>query len=255
MYSTVRNIASARTRLAVSFVAAAGILLAPGPAAAQNDPPSTLAGSRLSVDQVIQTAYDAGFRTETKLLSATSIAIAESSLWSQIRNWQPQYGYRPAADRIGVQGPSAAWNAAHTRQLNSDRGLWQISSRWWPQYSDAQADDPAQAARIVLTLSNGGTSFSRWDSFASGAAQRLWDRSYDGWPAIRPFVRRFLGGGGSTSPAPRPGQRTYTVRAGDTLYRLAARYYGDGSLWRRIAEANRITSTASIAVGQVLVIP
>lgn len=257
MNHPARRTISLRARAALRCAAPAAVigavLLFAGPAAAIDDPPSTLTGRQLSVDEVIATAHAAGFRSETQLVSVTSVAIAESSLWSRTRNWQPQHGYRPASDRIGVEGPRAAWNASHTQQLNSDRGLWQVSSRWWPQYGDAQLDDPAQAARIVYSMSSGGTKFGAWDSFASGTAQRTWDRAYDGWPAVRPLVKRFLASRGS---APSPvAARTHTVQAGDTLYRLAARYYGDGRLWPRIADANAIGGSSSISAGQVLVIP
>ncbi len=240
-----------RRLLVLGSTACAAATLMSASSEAAYDPPSTKAGDQLSVEEVIEVAYSAGFRSETQLLSATSLAITESSLWSKIRNWQPQYGYRPAGDRIGVQGPSAAWNGS--QQLHSDRGLWQISSRWWPQYSDAQVDDPDQAARIVWTLSNSGTNFSRWDSFESGLAQRTWDRAYDGWPAVRPLVRRFLAGGSPSAPP--AGNRTYTVKAGDSLFDLARRYYGDGDEWRRIADRNGISNPSSIDAGDVLIIP
>ncbi|HUU92622.1 MAG TPA: LysM peptidoglycan-binding domain-containing protein [Phycisphaerae bacterium] len=51
--------------------------------------------------------------------------------------------------------------------------------------------------------------------------------------------------------------QTYTMQRGDTLYSLARRYYGDGKLWTRIAEANRskIRDVTTIPVGTLLVIP
>lgn len=50
---------------------------------------------------------------------------------------------------------------------------------------------------------------------------------------------------------------TYTVRAGDCLYRIAQNIYGDGSQWGRLYEANRdiIRDPAWIYVGQSLKIP
>ena len=66
------------------------------------------------------------------------------------------------------------------------------------------------------------------------------------------------------TPAPAvqaiPGQATgenYTMQRGDTLYSLARRFYGDGKLWTRIAEANRdkVRDVTAIPVGTVLVIP
>lgn len=53
-------------------------------------------------------------------------------------------------------------------------------------------------------------------------------------------------GGGSSSP------RTYTVKAGDTLYAIAVKY---GTTVAAIASANSISNVNNISVGQALVIP
>ena len=54
-----------------------------------------------------------------------------------------------------------------------------------------------------------------------------------------------------------PSSSTYTVKKGDTLYSLSRRFYGDGKLWTRIADANRdqIKDVKNLPVGAVLVIP
>ncbi len=59
---------------------------------------------------------------------------------------------------------------------------------------------------------------------------------------------------GKATPA---GGQTYTVQKGDTLYGLAKRFYGDGKLWTRIADANKdkIRNATTIPLGAVLVIP
>ena len=51
--------------------------------------------------------------------------------------------------------------------------------------------------------------------------------------------------------------QTYTMQRGDTLYSLARRFYGDGKLWTRIADANKdkIRDVTGIPVGTVLTIP
>lgn len=54
----------------------------------------------------------------------------------------------------------------------------------------------------------------------------------------------------STAP-----QKTYTVVSGDTLWYIAQSFYGDGSQYRKISDANGITSPDSITAGQVLNIP
>ncbi|GIM47042.1 hypothetical protein DNHGIG_25910 [Collibacillus ludicampi] len=58
----------------------------------------------------------------------------------------------------------------------------------------------------------------------------------------------------SSSDAPAP-QRTHTVVFGDTLWKIALQYYGDGSQYRKIADANKIENPDVIIVGQKLVIP
>lgn len=51
--------------------------------------------------------------------------------------------------------------------------------------------------------------------------------------------------------------RTYVVQPGDTLFRVAEKYYGDSTQWKRIREANRtrIDPDGRIRAGQIIVIP
>ena len=51
--------------------------------------------------------------------------------------------------------------------------------------------------------------------------------------------------------------RTYTVKAGDTLSAIAKHVYGDGKLWKKIADANKnkIRDKNRLTVGMVLSIP
>jgi nucleoid-associated protein YgaU len=51
------------------------------------------------------------------------------------------------------------------------------------------------------------------------------------------------------------GERLWTVTDGDTLGLIAYREYGDTSLWRLIAEANRLDDVRRLIAGTVLVIP
>lgn len=59
------------------------------------------------------------------------------------------------------------------------------------------------------------------------------------------------------APASKPQTRTYTVKAGDTLVKIAEAFYGDAGKWKAIFEANKakITDPDAIQVGQELVIP
>jgi uncharacterized protein YidB (DUF937 family) len=62
--------------------------------------------------------------------------------------------------------------------------------------------------------------------------------------------------GSSTHLVPEP-DAFYTVASGDSLSRIAKRFYGDGNQWRRIFEANRdqIENPDLIRPGQKLKIP
>jgi nucleoid-associated protein YgaU len=58
-------------------------------------------------------------------------------------------------------------------------------------------------------------------------------------------------------PEPPPDAETYTVQPGDSLSKIALRFYGKASLWPRIFEANRdvLDSPSLIRPGMVLKIP
>ncbi|MBO0864185.1 MAG: LysM peptidoglycan-binding domain-containing protein, partial [Mycobacterium sp.] len=47
----------------------------------------------------------------------------------------------------------------------------------------------------------------------------------------------------------------YTVEAGDTLWAISERFYGDGSKYQVIADASGISNPDLIQPGQVLTIP
>lgn len=50
---------------------------------------------------------------------------------------------------------------------NIDRGLWQISSKWHPNFSDAAAFDVNRSTQYAFQLSKGGTDFSLWNATKS----------------------------------------------------------------------------------------
>ncbi len=54
---------------------------------------------------------------------------------------------------------------------------------------------------------------------------------------------------------PGPGQRTYVVESGDTLWSISKKNYGTPDHYNKIAELNRMTQKDRIRPGQVLIIP
>ena len=63
------------------------------------------------------------------------------------------------------------------------------------------------------------------------------------------LVTSYAGSGGSG------GFVTYTVQRGDTLARIAAKFYGDPHKYPLIQQANRLANPGQVWVGQVLLIP
>jgi len=65
------------------------------------------------------------------------------------------------------------------------------------------------------------------------------------------------GTGGSPPAGNNPYTQTYVVQSGDTLSKIAQRYYGDASLYNKIFEANRdvLKDPNKIQPGQKLRIP
>jgi len=57
-----------------------------------------------------------------------------------------------------------------------------------------------------------------------------------------------------TSGTPSP-HRTHQVQPGETLDRIAARYYGDSTRWRAIAAVNSISDPLAVRPGTLLAIP
>lgn len=66
------------------------------------------------------------------------------------------------------------------------------------------------------------------------------------------------GGASSTAPLAEPAeQQTYAVASGDSLSKIAKKFYGDANQWRRIFEANQdvLDDPDKIYPGQTLKIP
>lgn len=64
-------------------------------------------------------------------------------------------------------------------------------------------------------------------------------------------------GSGATAGAAAGAAKSYTVKSGDTLSKIAKQMYGDASAWKKIHEANRakVPNPDLIHPGDVLTIP
>ncbi len=84
--------------------------------------------------------------------------------------------------------------------------------------------------------------------------ERILGASYVGYSADLNGLQiaTYTDDGPGPEPAP---QRTYTVVPGDTLWGIAALFYGDGTRYPEIAAANGIENPDLIYPGQTFIIP
>ncbi len=58
-----------------------------------------------------------------------------------------------------------------------DRGLWQINSKWHPEVTDTCAFDPACSTQAAFAISKGGTDYTQWTAYKSGAFKQYLARA------------------------------------------------------------------------------
>jgi len=104
-------------------------------------------------------------------------------------------------------------------------------------------------ARPCGTATRGPSSSSRPSASTSSGTVR--DASASSSPSTS--ARTSAG----TEPPHEERPATYVVEEGDTLYKLALRFYGRRSAWQKIRDANKATVTTDgrIQAGQTLVLP
>ena len=75
-------------------------------------------------------------------------------------------------------------------------------------------------------------------------------------PALEPLTTSTPPAVAETAqPEPAAGPRTHTIAAGDTLWNLAVKYYGDGKQSKRIQDANPGIEPTRMSIGKQIVIP
>lgn len=70
---------------------------------------------------------------------------------------------------IAMAESGGAPNALANTPREYSVGLWQINLRAHPQWTREEMADPEQNARAAFIVSNGGTNWSPWSTYKSGA--------------------------------------------------------------------------------------
>lgn len=105
---------------------------------------------------------DAGFPAGAAQQKGCAVVASES-------------GRNPAATHINYKrnaDGSYVLDANGNKIVDSiDRGMWQINDKAHPEVSDEDAFDPVASTKAALRISTGGTNYSPWVGFSSGAYQ------------------------------------------------------------------------------------
>lgn len=135
-----------------------------------------------------------------------------------------------------------------------ERGLWRFTDLRIQHTTRAPGSNLVTRAQATITMTQ-VSAVSGVGPVTGGVGQTPKP------PAVTPAP--------SKTPAPKPPapapvptptkqpavQRTVRVVAGMTLWALAVKYYGNGTLWTRIAAANGIRNPRTLQIGTLIVVP
>ena len=114
--------------------------------------------------------------------------------------------------------------------------------------------------RVEKSEMKDGRFFIKGEAPSAELKNRVWDQIKKIDASYADLVADITVAAGTGGPVPSaaaaPGS-SYTVKAGDTLSKIAKEHYGDAKAYMKIFDANKdkLTDPDKIKVGQVLVIP
>ncbi len=188
---------------------------------------------------------------------------------AQAATYAQQAGFAGSAlDTIVAIAQAESSLVTNARNVNSDgtvdRGILQINSYWWSQFTDAQCDDPGTAFRIAYSpISSNGIDFTPWSTYQSGAYKRYlpttstatlktstWNAAHSAavWPWLLPLstphITQSFGENGESGIdlGMATGTSITSLTAGTVL---SADYYGGGGV---VAVASSLASIGTASV-------
>ncbi len=173
-------------------------------------------------------------------------------------------------DRVGPVPPRASVATATTSRLETHTiragdtiiaiaRIYFGNTRYVQAILDANpqiADSTSLTVGSIINIPEGGS-----EGLSPGREPATID-PVENQHAVTPLIGAPAHDGRPRRPSPPkrsvPGQRTYTVAAGDTLYRIALNQLGESSRWTEIQALNKVLigdDPGALAVGQVLKLP
>jgi len=142
-------------------------------------------------------------------------------------------------------------------------GIFSFLSNSGKKTIDSTADNAANASKLVNNIQSYGFDVTDLDIEIDGETAKVWGVAAN--QATREKVLLAIGNTKGiasvddkmTTAVPEPEAKFHTVVSGDSLSKIAKKYYGDAMKYPEIFEANKpmLTSPDKIYPGQVLRIP
>lgn len=158
-----------------------------------------------------------------------------------------EFGVPPYPVNVGSTRPDIARKQGpiprnHTVKNSNDDTAFELARLYYGRTD-------ATAIKAITDANNGATTWQVGDTPRIPALP-IPTPAAVAKPVVKPVSKPAV----PAKPAPKPA-RYHTVVKGDTLSGIAKRYYGNASLWPKIATANKISNPNLIYPGQKFLIP
>lgn len=176
------------------------------------------------------------------------------------RSNKETYGHEegPTADELYAKYGS--WEIVIEKALSSNPGMDACLGLYDDYYYTYQLEDEATADPDHLDPGDGTDTSKEAEEVEPGktdTAKQDADKTDKADTAKQETAKTDKADTAKQETAKADKAQKYTVKAGDTLWKIAKHFYNDGSKWTVIQEANKdkISDTSKIKEGTVLVIP
>jgi len=166
-------------------------------------------------------------------------------------HYQPQPNYQQSAPQYQPQS-APQYRPQPNYQQQSNYAPRSVPAAPAPRYTPAETTGSLRGQKTVVTLKRGETIHTLASRYGVSTAAILRENNFADASRVRPGARIVIPARGEARTAGASQGSTHVVASGETLYSLARRYHVSHV---QIAQANGISATTSLRVGQRVTIP